>query len=257
MTEVLGKSYERIIRVCAESNPTGAIRLPSRRFHHRLVTTSGHMLKKRPIACLLFVISNAFDKVWHTGLLYKLLRANISRSIVLLIQLYLQDRQMAVVINDSKWPTAGVSQEFLLSPLIFSIYTQDILNHPQNSQSLYADDAAIFTTKRRRNRCILTILQEAVEKLQEWFSLWRFQEPDKSQRKYLGVILDQHLTCRPHITTRINEAQKTICALYPMLNHRSHLYLRLKSPYTRQPSDQSQRTSVRFISTPLRPWSRP
>ena len=69
------------------------------------------------------VISKAFDKVWHDGLLYKLKRNGINGGLLKLIERFLSDKHQRVVLNGptSKWnkTTAGVPQGSILGPLFF------------------------------------------------------------------------------------------------------------------------------------------
>ena len=59
-------------------------------------------------------ISNAFDKVWHNGFLFKLKNYDISGSLFTIIKAFLANRQQRVVLNEksSCWSsiTAGVPQ---------------------------------------------------------------------------------------------------------------------------------------------------
>ena len=72
---------------------------------------------------VILVISKAFDKVWHDGLLYKLKRNGINGGLLKLIERFLSDKHQRVVLNGptSKWnkTTAGVPQGSILGPLFF------------------------------------------------------------------------------------------------------------------------------------------
>ena len=57
-------------------------------------------LDKKKEMCLVFcVVSKAFDRVWHDGLLYKLSRLGISGKLHLWFKDYLYNRQQRVVIR--------------------------------------------------------------------------------------------------------------------------------------------------------------
>ncbi len=99
------------------------------------------------MCCLFFDISKAFDKVWHNGLIYKLVMLKCPLYIVN----FLKDRKFQININGTLSDLADilclVPQGSILSPLLFSIYINDISkrNISNSSESLlYADDLATF-----------------------------------------------------------------------------------------------------------------
>ena len=72
-------------------------------------------------------ISEAFDRVWHKGLLYKLKRVGIDRNFFKLAESFLSNRYQHVVLNDqaSSWADikAGIPQGSILDLLFFLIYS--------------------------------------------------------------------------------------------------------------------------------------
>ena len=71
-------------------------------------------------------ISEAFDKLWHEGLLFKLRSMGISGELYNLLGNYLSGRFQRVILNGQTLPwrpvIAGVPQDSILDPLLFLVY---------------------------------------------------------------------------------------------------------------------------------------
>ena len=97
-------------------------------------------------------ISNAFDKVWHKGLIYKLKQNGISGNILNTIIDFLSFRKQQVVLNGqvSQWTSieAGVPQGSILRPLLFLIYINDLSDDLSTNAKLFADDTSFFSVVR-------------------------------------------------------------------------------------------------------------
>ena len=92
-------------------------------------------------------ISAAFDKVWHNGLLYKLLELKVPIYLILIIKSFLENRTFSVKIDGKEsgifFIFCGVPQGGgVLSPTLFSIFINNIplANDDKEITLLFADD---------------------------------------------------------------------------------------------------------------------
>ncbi|KAL1124498.1 hypothetical protein AAG570_001124 [Ranatra chinensis] len=88
-------------------------------------------------------VAQAFDRVWHPGLLFKLKRI-LPSTYYLILQSYLTNRY-SVVCHGEKLSgyiqiKASVPQGSVLGPLLYLVYTADILTQTSTSMATFADD---------------------------------------------------------------------------------------------------------------------
>ena len=126
------------------------------------------------VGVVFFDLSKAFDKVWHKGLLYKLRAAGICGPAYNWFVSFLADRCQATVVDGHQSPFlplhAGVPQGAILSPLLFSIYMNDIPS-PELSTNLFADDTSVYALGRTEQHLSLS-LQSRVDAVCAWFRKW-------------------------------------------------------------------------------------
>jgi hypothetical protein len=94
-------------------------------------------------------ISQAFDRVWHTGLLPKL-RQFLPLNYYLILKSYLHNRHFQVKVEDLYTDllpvNAGVPQSSVLGPLLYLLYTADLPTSPDSTIAPFADDTAVLAT---------------------------------------------------------------------------------------------------------------
>ena len=104
---------------------------------------------KNEVRSIFLDISKAFDKVWHCGLLFKLKQNGISGELLQLFSSYLSNRKQRVILNGkaSQWGDieAGVPQGYVLGPLLFLIYINDLENGIKSKIKFFADDTSLFS----------------------------------------------------------------------------------------------------------------
>jgi exonuclease III len=201
-----------------------------------------------------FDIASAFDKVWHNGLLYKLIKAKIPEYIIRWIRSFLENRRFEVKVNDvtsTARPIAcGVPQGSVLSPVLFSLFINDIpsrSNKNKNQSLLFADDLChleLFNKPSQAQDNINTYLIQ----LEAWLKAWRlkmaphkcayiiFNNSDNThdlnlrlggesitrttETTFLGIVLDEKLNFSSHLE-KIQEACKKRTNIIKILAHPS------------------------------------
>jgi retron-type reverse transcriptase len=117
---------------------------------HRLVNKIHNDLENKRYCSAVFIdISQAFDKVWHTGLFYKLKRI-FPHPTYMILKSYLTDRTFQVRYQEEYTTLhtiqSGVPQGSILGPILYSIYTADLPETEQTMTATYADDTAILAS---------------------------------------------------------------------------------------------------------------
>ncbi|GFU98635.1 RNA-directed DNA polymerase from mobile element jockey [Trichonephila clavipes] len=208
-------------------------------------------------AAVFLDIQKAFDRVWHTGLLFKLINYNIPTPLILLLNSYISNRTFTIKINRTYSQTrsisAGIAQGSILGPVLFNLYVNDILKSTKTMLCMYADDTAILSRHKNLNTLVENI-NEHLAHLEIWFSVWkialnsskteavffsqRVPPPEttlQNQRipwshhtKYLGVYLDKTLTFRQHITQIRTKFKNVTHKYYSLICRKSNLSRRNK-----------------------------
>ena len=178
-TTLLGSLYERISREKASGRKT-------------LVTL------------VLRDVRKAFDKVWHEGLLFKLMGTGIDTHLLRILASFLQHRKARVKIRNEMGDTfalsAGVPQGDVLIPTLFTVMANDFpeptVNHQnKNFVAQYADDfTQVIITKFDNNidmarKMIHTgRVVDEILKLNTFERQWKIQtHMDKFQIIHIGV----------------------------------------------------------------------
>ncbi|GFU81455.1 RNA-directed DNA polymerase from mobile element jockey [Trichonephila clavipes] len=123
-------------------------------------------------------IAKAFDKIWHDGLISKMMRLGFSDQILKIIHSYLNSREFRVRVENclsSLRPVkSGIPQGSLLEPRLFNLYINDIPKADNVHSAMYADDTAIIS-QHTCNFKIIEILQNYITRLQLWLVAWKIK----------------------------------------------------------------------------------
>ncbi|GBP19577.1 RNA-directed DNA polymerase from mobile element jockey [Eumeta japonica] len=129
-------------------------------------------------------MEKAFDRVWHNGLIHKLLDTSPPPACTIVIASFLQRRSFCVAVDDvlsaPRPIRSGLPQGSCLSPELYALYTDDIptlRDHLEGWEddvmlALHADDCAYFASSRRaylaakRIQCVFDLVPE-------WLHKWR------------------------------------------------------------------------------------
>ena len=255
----IGKLYERIINTFLTKISENLHIIPAYQFGFRhsydtqlqllrIIDDITIAFNERQYTIATFLdVQGAFDKVWHDGLIFKLISVNIPHQLVLLIRNFLQNRTFQVKEGKSlslkEEISAGVPQGSPLSPLLYNIYTADFLPHPGVKIATYADDTMLYTSQTSPKLAIQQ-MKTALQGLYLWTTKWKIKvNPNKSTViiftrrkklniprftfghqllnfnttvKYLGVILDSKLTFEHHIQQIKQKGHQKIAFFYPI-----------------------------------------
>ena len=126
-------------------------------------------------------ISKAFD-VWHEGLVFKLKHNDISGNLLNIFEDFLRNRKQRVVLNgqtsNSENIDAGVSQGFILVPLLFLIHINDLAENLSPNPKLFADDPSLVSVVRDLNTSAIEI-NDDLKKIEAWAHQWKMSfNPD-------------------------------------------------------------------------------
>jgi len=128
---------------------------------HRLSDSINRALEEQELCSAVFLyISQAFDKVWHPGLLFKI-DQTLPPRFYNILKSYLQQRQLVVTYNNATslpmQMSSGVPQGSVLGPFLYTLFTADVPQHNSTIISTFADDTAALSRHTNLNVAIANL----------------------------------------------------------------------------------------------------
>ena len=137
---------------------------------------------------LLLDFSKAFDSVPHERLLVKLDFYGIRGNMLNWIKAFLTNRKQSVSVNgifsSSKSVVSGVPQGFVLGPVLFLLFINDISTSIQSKLRLFADDCVLYREIATPQDC--QALQKDLDRLFLWSKTWQLKF-NVSKCYHLGI----------------------------------------------------------------------
>lgn len=205
--------------------------------------------KKQHCAALFIDLSKAFDTVDHAILKQRLLSVGLSEQTVCWFENYLSGRSQCVqadgLTSSPLSISKGVPQGSVLGPLLFILYINNLDQNVSNANfHFYADDTVIYCSASTPNQALCQ-LQLAFDTVQRTlFDLKLVLNDDKtklmlfsnaksmsrnllpittsqgseiesvSQFKYLGILIDDSLSFKPHIQHLVKKIKTEVGFLF-------------------------------------------
>jgi len=143
---------------------------------HRITNIIEKCFEEKKVCSAVFLdVAQAFDKVWHAGLIKKLRRI-LPPNYCDILDSYLTDRFFRVKnenhFSELKPITAGVPQGSILGPTLYLLYTHDIPCPENTTIATFADDTAILTVADTVAQSTAQ-LQNAVNEIANWTTKWK------------------------------------------------------------------------------------
>ncbi len=213
-------------------------------------------INQQSTGMVLLDVEKAFDRVWHSGLLYKLIKFKFPPYIIKIAKSMITGRKFQVCVKGKlskiKQMPFGLAQGGVTSPIFYNIYTADIPKHLNCLLALFADDTSILCTSQFVAP-IIKNLQEYLEILKNFYRKWKIKiNADKTKAiyftkrrtrelpenplnvlgteiewspvvKYLGIMLDKKLVLNQHINYAVAKVNLVVKILYPLISRKSRL----------------------------------
>ena len=215
LLEVPGKIFEKVInqRLIKFWNSNGFFNeqqfgfRPGRGTLHAIAIATEKIAKNMSVkSCNSIIfrdVSKAFDKVWHDGLHYKLLKSNLPICMEKLLSEFLANRKAFIKYKNIETATfnlkTGVAQGGCISPTLYIYYVHDIPPPIYNSNEdiHFADDITqIITTRGSSQRFHAKHIAKEVERINKFERKWRIST---NSTKFKVVPINNKISARAEL----------------------------------------------------------
>lgn len=226
---------------------------------HRITNIIEKALEEKQVCSAVFLdVAQAFDKVWHGGLLHKLYKM-LPQKFAALLESYVTDRLFRIKqdeeFSDLREIKAGVPQGSVLGPILYLLYTCDIPQINNTTIATFADDTAILAVSKDEISSTEK-LQQACDQVHNWTIKWKIKLnelkstymhftnknirtqmplyingnsiPYENTAKYLGMTLDTRLRWKEHVKKKREELGLKYRKMYWLLGRNSQLSMQNK-----------------------------
>lgn len=227
---------------------------------HRVTSYIDEALEKKEFCVAVFLdIKQAFDKVYHKKLIFKLYKM-LPQNHVELLSSYLSDRYFRIRFEDAfssyRSIKAGVPQGSVISPLLYSLFTADIPSpRAGGKMGIFADDTLTMASSPEYY-IANEMVQEHLIDIQKWTAddgtklnetksvevvftnrnyvhipliLNNIIIPNSNSSKYLGLTLDSKLRWQEHIKKKQTEVNLKFNKMRWLFGRRSKLPRHIKT----------------------------
>lgn len=216
---------------------------------------NNHTNDKKVVRCLFADYSSAFNLVSHSRLLQKLQSYHVPSYLNTVIASFLSNRPQIVKVGKNvstvSISNTGTPQGSVISPILYIIYTNDLLSSTKNCTFIkFADDTCLLSNIKDEkdlkmyeleiehlcnwsdeNKLLLNPLKtkelvfDFTKKGKPFGKLYNIKLDGQSIKqeafvKYLGVFIDKKLSWKHHVNTVI---KRTVAKMYYVKNFASYV----------------------------------
>jgi hypothetical protein len=263
LLSIINKLFEKLVlrRLNRELQPDDWIPFPPHQFGfgnrhstvqqtHRIIHTVNQALEDKHYCTSIFLdVRQAFDKVWHNSLLFKIKKV-FPIQYFRLLKSYLSDRKFRTRVNEEVSNSfniqSGVPQGSVLGPILYVLSTSDLPTTTVTTSGTFAD--TVILTSHENPVAAARRLQNHLDHLETWLKKWLIiinetksmqgtftlkkrkcpavylnstALPQSSVVKYLGFHLDSRLTRKQHIAKKRKQIDLKVKDIYWIIGHKS------------------------------------